>query len=86
MLPSIQLLLWHRRLLIEEAPLEDAAEMLLALVHRSVVEVIPVNAVDRRHRHDRSATRNNCPQYGSPNIILSPVSDHLSELVWCVKY
>ena len=84
MLPSIQLLLWHRRLLIEEAPLEDAAEMLLSLVYRSVVKVVPVNTIDRWHRHDRSVTQNNCPQYRSPIIkLMSQVSGHLSELVFC---
>ena len=57
MFPLAEHGLWHRRLLVEEAPLEDAAVMHLAVVDGRVMEVVPVDPVDGRHRHDGPVTR-----------------------------
>ena len=54
MLTFAELLLRHLRLLIEETPLEDTAEVLVILVHRLVAEGVPVYTIYDGHGHDGS--------------------------------
>ena len=48
---------WNFGLFVEEAPLENTAEVVAGLVNGLVRKRVVVNAVNERHRHDGSNTK-----------------------------
>ncbi len=70
-------------LLVEHAPLEDAAEVRPTLVDGPVLEVLVIDAVDQRHRHRRPVQVDRVQQrwqpVGSHLAVSVQKQDHLSK-------
>jgi hypothetical protein len=64
--PRVELLLRHFVLLVQHAPLEDAAEVAVFAVHRTVLEGFVVDAVDHRNRHHGAVSVDGGEKRGQP--------------------